>query len=983
MPSLSAAGASLTPVAFISKWSRNTQNEKQAAQSHFIDLCRLLRHPTPAEYDPTGELFAFEKKATTIADKTSRGYADVWKKDFFTWEYKSRGGDLDKAHWQLMGYAPALGNPPLQVVCDFARFRIHTAWTNTTVETYELSLDDFLKPDRLELLRNVFFDPDKLKPVRKRDALTKEAADKFATIAFRLQGRGTTEEIAHFVNQLVFCFFADSVGLLKKGLWSDLLETAGKSPDRAKSLFEDLFAKMRKGGLFGATEIYHFNGGLFDGQPVFALKADEIDLLRVANALDWSQIDPSIFGSLFERFLDPQKRAQIGAHYTDAEKIKKIIEPVILRPLRGEWLEAKANIMALLDRKVKPPLRQQKPTSRKKPTRMTPKEAAEERRAAFLERLKNIRILDPACGSGNFLYLALQGVKDIEHEVNIESEKLGLKPQLPFIGPEILKGIEINPVAAELARTTIWIGDLQWQIRNGLHPDRRPLLEKLNAIECSDALVTKKEDGTYEEARWPDAEFVVGNPPFLGGKLLRSGLGSEAVERLFSIYNNRVPREGDLVTYWFAKSGEAVELGRSRRVGLVATNSIRGGANRRLLDRIFGRARVFEAWSDEPWIVDGAAVRVSLVCFSNDSDPAHLDGLPVAAINANLTSGATDLTKAVRLSENRSIAYMGDTKGGAFDIPGDVARDWLKLPANPNGRSNADVLRPWMNGMDITRRWSGKWIVDFGWEMSEAQAALYEVPFQYVLEHVKPIRAQNRRDTYKRFWWRHVEPRPAMLKRLKKLERFIVTPTVAKHRLFSWLESSVSPDHQLIAIARDDDTTFGILHSRFHEAWSLRLGTWLGVGNDPRYTPTTTFETFPFPEGLAPNIPATKYKSDPRAIAIAKSAKRLDDLRNAWLNPPDLVDIVPEVVPGYPDRILPKNEKAAAELKKRTLTNLYNARPQWLADAHRDLDAAVAAAYGWPVDISEDDALAELLELNLSRAAADALKSESGDDEVE
>lgn len=334
MPSLSAADAPLTPVGFISKWGRNTQSEKQIAQAHFVDLCRLLKHPTPAEDDPTGERFAFEKKATRIGG--GRGFADVWKKDYFAWEYKSRNENLDQAHKQLMTYAPALGNPPLQVVCDFARFRIHTAWTNTIVETHELSLDDFLKPDRLELLRNVFFDPDKLKPVRKRDVLTKEAADKFATIAFRLQGRGTTEEIAHFVNQLVFCFFADSVELLKKGLWSDLLTTAAKNPDSAKALFEDLFAKMRRGGLFGATEIYHFNGGLFDGQPVFALKADEIGLLRAANRLDWSQIDPSIFGSLFERFLDPQKRAQIGAHYTDADKIRKIIEPVILRPLRKE-----------------------------------------------------------------------------------------------------------------------------------------------------------------------------------------------------------------------------------------------------------------------------------------------------------------------------------------------------------------------------------------------------------------------------------------------------------------------------------------------------------------------------------------------------------------------------------------------------------------------------------------------------------------------
>ena len=192
---------------------------------------------------------------------------------------------------------------------------------------------------------------------------------------------------------------------------------------------------------------------------------------------------------------------------------------------------------------------------------------------------------------------------------------------------------------------------------------------------------------------------------------------------------------------------------------------------------------------------------------------------------------------------------------------------------------------------------------------------------------------------------------------------------VAKHRLFVWCDSRICPDQQLIVIARNDDTTFGILHSRFHEAWSLRLGTWLGKGNDPRYTPTTTFETFPFPGGLSPNIPAAAYADDPRAIAIANAAGRLVELRDRWLNPPEWVEWVDEPVPGYPKRPVARDEAAATELKKRTLTKLYNARPQWLADAHTALDAAVAAAYGWDAEISEEDALAELLALNQSASS--------------
>ncbi len=293
---------------------------------------------------------------------------------------------------------------------------------------------------------------------------------------------------------------------------------------------------------------------------------------------------------------------------------------------------------------------------------------------------------------------------------------------------------------------------------------------------------------------------------------------------------------------------------------------------------------------------------------------------------------------------------MGDTKGGAFDVPGELARAWLEEPLNPNGESNSRVLKPWVNGLDLTRRPRDMWIIDFGWTISDGKAALFQSPFSYVLEKVKPERSKNRRNSYRLNWWRHVEPRPAMWKAFEEVDRYIVTPTVAKHRLFGWLKAPTCPDHQLIAIARDDDTTFGILHSRFHEAWSLRLGTWLGVGNDPRYTPTTTFETFPFPEGLTPNIPAKDYADGPRAIRIAEAAKQLDEFRRAWLNPADLVRIEPEVVPGYPERVLAKDAHAAAILAKRTLTNLYNERPQWLADAHDALDRAVAAAYGWPED---------------------------------
>jgi type II restriction/modification system DNA methylase subunit YeeA len=308
-------------------------------------------------------------------------------------------------------------------------------------------------------------------------------------------------------------------------------------------------------------------------------------------------------------------------------------------------------------------------------------------------------------------------------------------------------------------------------------------------------------------------------------------------------------------------------------------------------------------------------------------------------------------------------------KNGPFNVPYEQAVKWLLLPSNPNGRHNRDVLRPWVNGQDITRRWSGQWIIDFGAHTSMDDAAFYEAPFAHVQVHVYPLRKDLRRKAYREYWWRYQEPQPKLRRQVDKLSQFIISPRVAKHRLFVWRPSIYNADSATVAVARDDDTTFGILHSRFHELWSLRMCTWLGVGNDPRYTPTTCFETFPFPEGLTPNIPAADYAKDPRAKAIAKVTARLNELREAWLNPPDLVERVPEVVPGYPDRILPVDDKAAAVLKKRTLTNLYNERPAWLDNAHRDLDAAVAKAYGWPADLSDEQILERLFALNQERAA--------------
>ena len=598
----------MTPQDFIRKWKPVALTERATAQEHFLDLCRLLEHPTPAEDDPTGERFTFEKGVLKTGG--GDGFADVWKKGFFAWEYKKKKRDLDKALEQLTRYAAALENPPLHVACDTHLFRIETRWTNEVPAKYEFELDDLAEPENLAILHAVFFDPDKLRSGRTRAKLTKDAADKFQTISDSLQHRNPDREaVAHFVNQLVFCFFADSVGLLPHGVWRKLLEACARKPEKSREWLEQLFADMKDGGDFNLEDIAQFNGGLFDGRPPLRLEHTEIGLLFAAASLDWSLIDPTIFGTLFERFLDPDKRAQIGAHYTDPDKIMMIVEPVVARPLRREWETAKAEIEAIMAPALAGSNGGGKEASAAREKKFLAARAkAEVRRDAFIDRPCALRILDPACGSGNFLYLALQAVKDIEYRAILECETLGLGMIVPRVGPEILHGIEINPFAAELARTTIWIGDIQWRVKNAITHHPRPILRKLDAIECRDALLTAvgedrigvddspssvmpvpgldpgidpgiqaatsvsgawmagsspamtaKSDkaespSRFVEAQWPEADFIIGNPPFLGGKLLRRGLGDDNVKTLFRVYEGRAPAEADLVCYWFAKA---------------------------------------------------------------------------------------------------------------------------------------------------------------------------------------------------------------------------------------------------------------------------------------------------------------------------------------------------------------------------------------------------------------------------------------------
>jgi type II restriction/modification system DNA methylase subunit YeeA len=641
--------------------------------------------------------------------------------------------------------------------------------------------------------------------------------------------------------------------------------------------------------------------------------------------------------------------------------------------------------------------------------------------------------------------VSLQLLLGLEKEVITFATQLGFsfKPQ---VSVQQLKAIEINPYAYELAQVSVQIGYLQWRRDNGFDNDRTPVLQNLDGFENKDALLHetfRKKPRNLKEARrqehhhsqdemfkvyveraWPECDVIVGNPPFLGGKLLRRDLGSEYVEALFENFGTRVRPEADLCCYWFEKAREQVEERKCKRAGLLATQGIRGGANRDTLRRIKETGDIFFAESDRDWVLAGANVHVSMVGFDGGGETNRiLDGRRVEEISPQLAATA-QVHNAVSLRANVGVSFMGITPAGPFDVPFEVASEWLIAP-NPPGKPNSDVLRPYFNGNDLTKRPRDAWTVDFGVDMVLEDAAGYAGPFGRIETAVRAIREKNRREAYVRNWWIYAESRPAMREALAPQTRFLATCMVAKHRMFTWLDAVSLPANVVIVFGRSDDYFFGVLQSRFHQCWSLHQGTRLETR--PRYTPSTCFETFPFPfpDDLLPPAPkppakaprrpipdltdsellaakyyfvgketAPPYRTTPggpeeRRDAIAAAAKELNELRERWLNPPEwTVERVLEfpgsvtgpwaryvVAPNadgigtvrYP-RLEPRDAECAAKLKQRTLTNLYNERPAWLDLAHKKLDAAVAAAYGWPADLSDEQILERLLALNLERA---------------
>lgn len=890
----------ITPREFIAKWDGKDFGERQASQEMFLDICGLIGHSTPVQFGDR-EVFTFEKAVPG-------GSADAFLEERFVWEFKGKDRQLNDAVTQAVGYARHLKNPPLIVVSSFETIRIETNFQGMELVRHDIALAELVQQEKLDLLSNVFHNPDALRPTRSIDAVTQETAKLFTEIVGYMEGQSSDPEaLALHLNRIIFCLYAEDAGLLPEGLFANILYSNRERPDLSNKAIANLFEQMSQGGLFGTQEIAHFNGDLFKGDSSIELNSNALQRLGEAVRANWRSIEPSVFGTLFERALDASKRSQTGAHYTSASDIELVVEPVVMAPLKREWETARQKINDLLD-----------------------DEELEEARGhleQFRERLAAVTVLDPACGSGNFLYIALRSLLDLERDVIDFAAIKGWEGLVPKIQPSQMLGLEINHYAAELARTALWIGYIQWHQANGFAYTHSPILTSLDTIQQMDAILDVSEPHNPIEPGWPAAEFIVGNPPFLGNKMMRKNLGDETVDAIYAAYSGRLPKGADLCSYWFEKARAEVSACRTERVGLLGTQGIRGGRNRLVLDRIKESGNIFMAVPDRIWALNGAMVHISIVGFDGGKETERLfDGEVVQSeIHSNLTLGP-DLTKAVKLQENGGISFQGFNRVGSFDVPGPDAQVMLNAN-NPHGKPNSDVLKPYRNAKDFLDVPRGVYTVDFGPDMTMEDAALYEKPFEWLLAYVKPEREKSNYEKAKEFWWRYQLPSADLRKALSGLDKYLATGRVSKHRIFSWLDAAIMPDNALVIFACEDDYTFGVLQSRFHELWARASGTQLREAESGfRYTPSTCFEKFPFP------TPTSAERE-----AVESAARALDGRR--------------------------QNDS-------RTLTNLYNEMPTWLKLAHEKLDTSVAAAYGWPADLLDEEILERLLTLNLMRGAA-------------
>jgi hypothetical protein len=1019
--------------AFIARWQGREGGQERANYALFLsELCDVLGVPRPEPAGATTELndYVFERAVRELQPDggvTTRRI-DLYKKGCFVLEAKQsrqkgepkeiagqpqlfdgatatpqdartapRGWDvlMLNARQQAQGYARALPEwPPFILVCDVGNvIEVYADFSGLgknynqfpARDSFRIYLEDLRIPAIRERLAKIWTDPKSLDPSQETARATREIAERLAAVSKALEKtkKYSAETVAMFLMRCLFTMFAEDVELLPKKSFERLLERCEGDPSKFQPLVGQLWDAMNTGAYAFAIEaqVKRFNGEFFKEHAVLELGAEEIGELRAAAHCDWRDVDPSIFGTLLEQALDPEERRRLGAHYTPRAYVERLVVATIIEPLRSDW----ANVLSTVER--------QRAEGRAKDGVATV--------AAFHETLCKTRILDPACGTGNFLYVSLELLKRLEGEVLDALTGLGGQDALHgleghTVDPHQFLGLETNRRAVAIAELVLWIGHLQWQLRTRRGEPREPILEAFHNIQATDAVmmwdtyplpnVVAGEDA-YPNARrpeWPDAEFIVGNPPFIGGKDIRSRLGDHYVEALWRTHDH-MNESADFVMYWWDRAAELLTRKETplRRFGLVTTNSISQVFQRRVIERHLNAKQpmsIVMAIPDHPWTKatsDAAAVRIAMTV----GEAGHREGVlreviteekldtdaPLVEfkeltgfIHADLTVGV-DVTATEPLLANEGICSPGVKLHGDGFIVKRSEAEHLGL----GKREGLELhIREYRNGRDLTSRPRDVMVIDlFGLGAEEVRTRFPEV-YQHLRIAVKPQRenqvkksATKDAEAYAEKWWIFGKPRQEMRPALRGLERYIATVETTKHRVFQFLDASILPDNMLVTIASDDACVLGVLSSRINVVWALRAGGWLGVGNDPRYSKSRTFDPFPLPT----------------ANDLAK--QRIRDIA--------------EELDAHRKRVL-------AEHPKLTLTGLYNVLeelrkgtdPAALDDAdrlifdqgqvlilkelHDRLDAEVAAAYGWPADLSDEEILSRLVALNKERAAEEA-----------
>ncbi|WP_271678724.1 class I SAM-dependent DNA methyltransferase [Thermomonas mangrovi] len=985
--------------AFIDKWKGVAASELSTSQSFLIDLCELLGvdrpHPTP-EQD-----YMFERPLTfQHADgSTSPGRVDLYRRGAFVLESKkikagahTRGFDetMLRAHSQAQAYARALpaveGRPPFLLVVDVGhRIEVFSEFSRSggnyvpfpDPRSHRIALDDLRDPAVRQRLRSIWLDPLALDPSRESARVTRQIAARLAELAKSLEQAGhAPEAVAQFLMRCLFTMFAEDVRLLPADSFRTLLATHRERPDVAMRMLAQLWQDMDGGGFSAvlAEDVLRFNGKLFKQPDTLPLDIAQVDLLIEAARADWKHVEPAIFGTLLERALSPQDRHKLGAHYTPRAYVERLVLPTVIEPLRAEWSDAQAAAFTLVA------------------------EAKQDEAVAellrFHHRLCTVRVLDPACGSGNFLYVTLEHLKRLEGEVLGALDDLGHRQTGLALGgeradaaagetvdPHNLLGIELNPRAAAIAEVVLWIGYLQWHFRTrgDVNPPV-PVIRDFRNIENRDAVlaydrveyvtdaagvpVTRWDGETMKlspvtgekipdetarkpleryvnprKAAWPQADFVVGNPPFIGNKRMRTALGDGYVEALRAAWED-ISGNVDFVMLWWHRAASFVLSGQLGSFGLITTNSITQVQNRAVVEQQMQRGiSISFAIPDHPWVeaTDGAAVRIAMTVGRMGDDQGRLgviaeegdaatDGSAEVTIkwmrnriHSNLSVG-TDITKVEPLKANRGISAMGVILGGhGFFLPEDDA------DATTVAAINANVASRYVSGTDLAKAQRGRYVVDFTGRTEEEASLACPAAYQWVLDRVRPGRLQNRMGKRAQKWWIFASDAPEMRRAIDGLPRFIATHRTGKHRCFSFIGAGSLAESNVVTIATEDSTLLGVLSSSVHIRWAARAG---GTLEDrPHYTNSTIFEPFPFPK-------------EPVNARIAPVAEHLDAHRKRQQAAhPDLTltgmyNVLDKLRSGEP-----------LTAKERTLHE--QGLVSVLRQLHDDLDAAVLDAYGW------------------------------------